>query len=163
KCSRCSNIRGTEMYAIIGAMDEEIAEFLAHARVERVVEKPHFKVHEGVLCGATVAIVKCGVGKVFASLITQYLIDRYAPEAVITQRRRDGWAPEAVVSSGGGGGLAPRLSIGDVVASRDCSQHDMDVRALGFDRGHIPYSELRIFWGDEPLLKRALRAKLESG
>jgi adenosylhomocysteine nucleosidase len=137
------------MYAIIGAMDEEVAEFLAHARVDRVVEKPHFKVHEGVLFGSTVAIVKCGVGKVFASLITQYLIDRYAPEAVI--------------STGVAGGLASRLAIGDVVASRDCIQHDMDVRALGFDRGHIPYSELRIFWGDETLLKRALRAKLESG
>ena len=105
--------------------------------------------HEGVLFGAPAAIVKCGVGKVFASLITQYLIDRYAPEAVI--------------STGVAGGLSPRLSIGDVVASRDCIQHDMDVRALGFDRGHIPYSELRIFWGDEALLKRALHVKLESG
>jgi 5'-methylthioadenosine/S-adenosylhomocysteine nucleosidase len=137
------------MYAIIGAMEEEVAEFLAHAKVTRVTERPHFKVHEGMLFGAPVAIVKCGVGKVFAALITQHLIDRYAPSAVI--------------STGVAGGLSPNLSIGDVVASRDCIQHDMDVAALGFARGHIPFSDLRVFWGDEALLKRALRAKLESG
>jgi 5'-methylthioadenosine/S-adenosylhomocysteine nucleosidase len=138
----------TTRYVIIGAMEEEVAEFLAHARVARVSERPHFKVHEGELFGVQVAIVKCGVGKVFAALITQHLIDRYAPAAVI--------------STGVAGGLSPALSIGDVVASRDCIQHDMDVRALGFVRGHIPYSELRIFWGDESLLKRALGVRLES-
>jgi 5'-methylthioadenosine/S-adenosylhomocysteine nucleosidase len=55
------------------------------------------------------------------------------------------------------------LSIGDVVVSRDCIHHDMDVRALGFVRGHIPFTDFRIFWGDEALLKKALSARLESG
>jgi adenosylhomocysteine nucleosidase len=140
---------GERRTAIIGAMEEEVAEFLAHARVTRVVERPHFKVHEATLFGAPVVIVKCGVGKVFAALITQYLADHYPLSAVI--------------STGVAGGLAANLSIGDVVVSRDCIHHDMDVRALGFVRGHIPFTDFRIFWGDEALLSRALAAKLESG
>ena len=135
--------------AIIGAMEEEVAEFLAHASHTRTVEKPHFKVHEAELFGTPVVIVKCGVGKVFAALITQYLADHYSLSAVI--------------STGVAGGLAPGLSIGDVVVSRDCIHHDMDVRALGFVRGHIPFTDFRIFWGDEALLAKALGTRLESG
>ena len=135
--------------AVIGAMDEEVAEFLAHAHAVRVTERPHFKVHEGELCGVPVLIVKCGVGKVFAAMITQHLIDRYAPTAVI--------------STGVAGGLSPALSIGDVVVSRDCLHHDMDARALGFARGHIPYSDLRFFEADTALAEKALTTRLESG
>jgi len=135
--------------ALIGAMEEEVAEFLAHAEVTRTVEKPHFKVHEATLFGSPVVIVKCGVGKVFAALITQYLIDHYSLSGVI--------------STGVAGGLSDQLSIGDVVVSRDCIHHDMDVRALGFARGHIPFTDFRIFWGDETLLARALSTRLESG
>jgi 5'-methylthioadenosine/S-adenosylhomocysteine nucleosidase len=135
--------------ALIGAMEEEVAQFLAHAQVTRTVERPHFKVHEAELFGAPVVIVKCGVGKVFAALITQYLIDHYPLSAVI--------------STGVAGGLAVSLSIGDVVVSRDCIHHDMDVRALGFARGHIPFTDFRIFWADETLMHRALATRLDSG
>jgi 5'-methylthioadenosine/S-adenosylhomocysteine nucleosidase len=130
-------------------MEEEVAEFLAHAHVTRTVKRPHFKIHEAELFGTPVVIVKCGVGKVFAALITQYLADHYSLAGVI--------------STGVAGGLAPALAIGDVVVSRDCIHHDMDVRALGFPRGHIPFTDFRIFWGDEALMKRALETKLESG
>ena len=135
--------------AIIGAMEEEVAEFLAHATVTRRVERPHFTIHEADLLGTPVVIVKCGVGKVFAALITQYLADHYSL-----------WA---VISTGVAGGLATHLAIGDVVVSRDCIHHDMDVRALGFVRGHIPFTDFRIFWADDTLMKKALETKLESG
>lgn len=141
--------RGPSRIAVIGAMEEEVGEFLAHASVTRTIERPHFKVHEADLFGTPVVIVKCGVGKVFAALITQYLADRYDLAGV--------------VSTGVAGGLTEGLSIGDVVVSRDCIHHDMDVRALGFVRGHIPFTDFRVFWGDEALLKRALAVKLESG
>ncbi len=45
--------------------------------------------------------------------------------------------------------------------SKDCIQHDIDVQALGFSRGTIPYTEYRVFTADERLRKRALSAKLE--
>lgn len=134
------------MHVIIGAMVEEVEEFLAHAKVSRVVDRGAFHVHEAVLCDKPVAIIKCGVGKVFAAMITQHVIDAYSPAAVI--------------STGVAGGLSPALGIGDVVVSRDCIHHDLDTRALGFLRGHIPYTDLRFFAGDETLVRLATGADL---
>ncbi len=52
--------------------------------------------------------------------------------------------------------------IGDVVVSADCVQHDMDARALGFERGRIPYTDSKFFKADEGLAAMALSARLES-
>lgn len=137
------------MHVIIGAMEEEMREFLAHARVDRVEDRGKFgafRVHEAELCGVPVVLVRCGVGKVFAAMLTQHLIDAYAPDAVI--------------STGVAGGLSPALAIGDVVVSRDCLHHDLDARALGFPRGHIPYTDHRFFAADEELARRALTVDL---
>jgi 5'-methylthioadenosine/S-adenosylhomocysteine nucleosidase len=134
------------MIVVIGAMDEEVREFLAHAEAVRVTERGAFRAHVAELCGVPVAIVKCGVGKVFAAMITQHVIDAYSPVAVI--------------STGVAGGLSPGLSIGDVVVSRDCAHHDLDARVLGFPRGHIPYSDLRYFTADERLVHLAVTANL---
>jgi adenosylhomocysteine nucleosidase len=133
---------------IIGAMVEEVEEFLAHARVERVVDRGAFHVHEAELCGVSVAIIKCGVGKVFAAMISQHVIDTYHPSAVI--------------STGVAGGLSPALAIGDVVVSRDCIHHDLDTSALGFPRGRIPYTDYRFFAADATLIRLAVSADLEN-
>jgi adenosylhomocysteine nucleosidase len=137
------------MHAIIGAMEEEVAAFLAAAEGVRATEGGAFRIHEGTLSGAPVIIVKCGVGKVFAAMVAQHVIDRYAPSAMI--------------STGVAGGLSPRLDIGDVVVSRDCAHHDMDARAMGFALGHIPYSDLRFFQTDAALARKALGVRLASG
>ncbi len=129
-------------------MDEEITEFLSHADVSKVVERKFFRIHEASLFDSPVIIVKCGVGKVFASLITQHVIDAYHPSSVI--------------STGVAGSLSETFSIGDVVVSTDCAHHDMDVRALGFERGRIPFTDLRFFRADENLVRSALTGRLES-
>jgi len=133
-------------HVIIGAMVEEVEGFLDHAVVDRVVDRGAFHVHEAVMCDVPVAIIKCGVGKVFAAMITQHVIDAYAPAAVI--------------STGVAGGLSPALSIGDVVVSRDCLHHDLDTSALGFPRGRIPYTDYRFFAGDDTLVRLAVAADL---
>ena len=133
---------------IIGAMDEEIQEFLSHAEVTKTVEWKIFRIHEANLFGVPVVVMKCGVGKVFASLITQHIIDAYHPSAIL--------------STGVAGALSKNLAIGDVVVSRDCAQHDMDARALGFERGSIPYTDFRFFKADEALAKLAMSADLET-
>ena len=133
---------------IIGAMDEEIQEFLSHAQVSKTIEWNIFRIYEANLLDVPVVVIQCGVGKVFASLISQHLIDEYHPSAVI--------------STGVAGALSKKLHIGDVVVSRDCIQHDMDARALGFERGRIPYTDLQFFKADEKLAEWALSADLES-
>jgi adenosylhomocysteine nucleosidase len=141
-------MRMSHPVCIIGAMDEEISEFLAHGIISRKSQRKCFCVYEASLFDYPVIIIKCGVGKVFASLITQYAIGEYQPSAVI--------------STGVAGSLSEKLSIGDVVVSSDCVHHDMDARALGFERGRIPYTEARFFAADKNLAKSALSADLES-
>jgi adenosylhomocysteine nucleosidase len=128
---------GFEKIALIGAMNEEIE--LLVSRMEQVKEssKAGVTYREGLFLGKQVVVCKSGVGKVNAAVTTQILIDRFAVEAVIF--------------TGVAGALDPELNIGDIVVSSECMQHDMDVTALGFPRGVIPYQEKSIFAADSGL------------
>lgn len=130
--------------AILGAMDAEIAEFLAHSRVERTEEWNGFVFHSIRLEGREVVLAKCGIGKVFAALVSQRLIDAYAPSRMLF--------------TGVAGALNPAYDIGDVVVARDCLQHDVDGRALGFPRGHLLYTDLKVFRADEGMARSAAAA-----
>jgi adenosylhomocysteine nucleosidase len=122
-------------------MNEEIE--LLISRMERVKEssKAGVTYREGLFLGKEVVVCKSGVGKVNAAVTTQILIDQFAVEAVIF--------------TGVAGALDPELNIGDIVVSIECMQHDMDVTALGFPRGVIPFEETSIFPADSGLLERA--------
>jgi 5'-methylthioadenosine/S-adenosylhomocysteine nucleosidase len=120
--------------AILGAMEAEITEFLAHAELLRRDEWNGFAFHVIRLEGREAVLAKCGIGKVFAALVSQHLIDTYAPARMLF--------------TGVAGALNPAYEIGDVVVARDCLQHDVDGRALGFARGHLLYTDLKIFAAD---------------
>jgi 5'-methylthioadenosine/S-adenosylhomocysteine nucleosidase len=116
---------------IMGAMAEEIDEFLSHAEPVGRDEWRGFTFHRIRLLGRDAVLVKSGIGKVFSALVSQHLIDLYAPSALIF--------------TGVAGSLNPAYGIGDVVISRDCIQHDVDGRALGFVRGNLLYTDLKVF------------------
>jgi len=61
---------------------------------------------------------------------------------MVCERIIDAHNPESIIFSGVAGALNKELDIGDVVISRDCIHHDVDVQALGFSRGTIPYTDL---------------------
>lgn len=131
--------------AIIGALDQEIEEFLNHmSQVEKKEEKG-FTFYEGRLNEKEIVVVKSGVGKVFGAMTAQKLIDKYDPVCIIF--------------TGIAGALNPTFEIGDVVISADSMQHDMDVTPLGFSIGTIPYTNLRIFAADNDLKDLAISAK----
>ena len=130
--------------AILGAMDAEIAEFLGHARVLRSEDWHGFAFHTLRLEGRDVVLAKCGIGKVFAALVSQHLIDAYSPSRMLF--------------TGVAGALNPAYEIGDVVVSRDCVQHDVDGRAMGFPRGNLLYTDLRIFRADQEMARLAAAA-----
>lgn len=136
----------SELFVLIGAMDIEINEYKKHLKNTVQKEWKGFVFYEGELEGKWVVVVKSGIGKVFAAMITQKLIDTYSPTHIIF--------------TGVAGALNPAYEIGDVVISKDCIQHDMDVTALGFERGTIPYTHYNYFDADSILLKRALSAKI---
>jgi len=132
----------TSVICIIGAMDAEIEQFLKHAQVTNEIVWNEFIFREAKLFNRDVVIVKSGVGKVYAAMICERLIDEFNPKAVIF--------------TGVGGALNHKLQIGDVVISNDCIQHDLDAEALGFPRGEIPYNEHKIFLADTNLKRYAL-------
>ena len=129
---------------IMGAMDEEITEFLAHAELLERIEWKGFLFHRVRLEGKDAVLVKSGIGKVYSALVSQRLIDAFAPSALIF--------------TGVAGSLNPAYDIGDVVISRDCIQHDVDGRALGFARGNILYTDLKVFTAAPALAAAALSA-----
>nr|AQS33892.1 hypothetical protein [uncultured archaeon] len=136
------------MIGIIGAMDDEIAMYLDHITVEKKVKYSIFTFYKGTFHNQKVVLVKSGVGKVFAAMITQYLIDKFNVDTILF--------------TGVGGSLNKSLKIGDVVISTDSAHHDFNAIPLGFKRGQISYTNYRFFKADATLRKIALKAKLNT-
>lgn len=110
---------------IIGAMEVEVSLLKEELDDVRVVRAGSHDVYCGRLRGLEVAVVRSGVGKVFAAMCTQALIDACAPDVI--------------VNTGIAGSLDPSIDIGDFVVATDCIQHDYDVTAAGyFDLGVVP-------------------------
>ena len=128
---------------IIGAMKEEVELFHRNVRVSDIRSKAGIAYAAGDLHGKRVIFCRSGVGKVNAAVCTQLLIDQ---------------GVDCVVFTGVAGALDPGLDIGDIVISTVCQQHDIDVTALGFERGVIPYQEQSAFPADERLVRLAVEA-----
>ncbi|MFC0213184.1 5'-methylthioadenosine/adenosylhomocysteine nucleosidase [Paenibacillus chartarius] len=129
---------------LIGAMNEEIELLVQHMDNVTETERAGIVYREGRFQGKDVVVCRSGVGKVNAAVCTQILIDRYGVDAVIF--------------TGVAGALDPELNIGDIVVSTECMQHDMDVTALGFERGVIPYERTSVFAADAALAELAYAA-----
>lgn len=127
---------------IIGAMDEEIEALLGVLEETRECHEAGFTVYEGVLEQKQVMIARCGIGKVNAAALTQFLLQRGAARIIFT---------------GVAGGLEPSLSVGDIVISTDALQHDVDVSALGYDLAQVP-GEPTSWPADDSLIALALGA-----
>ncbi|WP_282941683.1 5'-methylthioadenosine/adenosylhomocysteine nucleosidase [Paenibacillus sp. RC67] len=132
---------------VIGAMKEEIEQFLQHMEQVNVTEKAKVQFREGLFHGKPIVLCKSGVGKVNAAVTTQVLIDTYGVDAIIF--------------TGVAGAVDPELNVGDIVVSSESMQHDMDVTALGFPIGTIPYEETSVFAADEALRQLAVNASGE--
>lgn len=136
---------------IIGAMDEEIALYLEAMGQTTQTVKAGITYYAGVMEGKEVVLCKSGVGKVNAAVTTQILIDQFQVERVIF--------------TGVAGAVHPDLTIGDIVVSTDCIQHDIDVSPLGFAPGQIPFTDQWIWSADQELMQQAIEAgkELEAG
>lgn len=127
--------------ALLAAMPEELHLFLEHSEPIRESHWNTFVIYERRFHDREVVIAKTGVGKVLAATLTQHLIDRYGIDCL--------------VFTGLAGALSGDLHRGDIVVSKDLIQHDLDARALGFPRGQIPYTEIRVIEADERLVSIA--------
>ena len=137
----------TAPIALIGALDEEIQAYLDQLSHTKTTHWNALTFYEGTLFGQSVVLVKCGVGKVFASLVTQKLIDAFQPKAILF--------------TGVAGALNPSYEVGDIVVAHDCVQHDLNTTALGIPQGQVPYTDFRFFETDAKLKTLALSAETE--
>ena len=135
------------MFGIIGAMDEEIERFKEGLTSTKESVKAGITFYAGNFKSKDVVLCKSGVGKVNASVCTQILIDHFKAQQIIF--------------TGVAGALNPILDIGDIVVSTDCGHHDMDVTALGFKKGEIPFSGKSIFKADPRLVELAVQASTD--
>jgi len=129
---------------IIGAMAEEVQLIEQDLQQTTITSIAGMSFYEGLLFDSPIVLCKSGVGKVNAAVCTQILIDRFGVDCVLF--------------TGVAGALDPALNIGDIVISTDCVQHDVDVRALGFELGVIPYTETSIFTADAKLVELAFQS-----
>ena len=109
--------------AIIAAMPEEVAEVknkMTDTKTEQYFGKDFTC---GLLSGKECVLAESGVGKVNASGVTQFIIDKYSPEAII--------------NVGSAGAVEPNVRLGDIVVSSSCVQHDFDITAFGREKGFI--------------------------
>ncbi len=128
--------------AVIAAMPEELAGLRAVATGSAPVAAGPFEVTAARLEGVSVLLAECGIGKVNAAALTQALL---------------GAGARRVIMTGVAGGVDPALRVGDIVVSVDAVQHDVDVRALGYEPGQVPGESLA--WvADEALHAFALAA-----
>ncbi|MFM6984333.1 MAG: 5'-methylthioadenosine/adenosylhomocysteine nucleosidase [Chitinophagaceae bacterium] len=129
-------------FLLLSAMQQEHDAVVQNMSEHQQYEKYGITIVEGVFLGKHCVAAMSGVGKVAAAFTSQVLMEMYAPQAVIF--------------TGVGGALNPDYEIGDIVIARDCVQHDMDGRGLGFKRGEVPYAGLRYFNSDADLMRLAM-------
>ncbi len=99
--------------------------------------------------GPELLVASTGVGKAMAAMSAEYLISRFAPDAV--------------VMVGLAGALSPALRIGDLILATDTLQYDLDASPLGFAVGEVPYAGHRLIPSNPALLEAAASFKPPEG
>ncbi len=133
------------MILILGALDCEIKTFKKNLVNRKVHSWKGREIYLGTLKGREVILAKSGVGKVLSAMVTQRIIDSYPVDAVIF--------------TGLAGALNPGYGIGDIIIGNDTLQYDMDVTAMNFELGEIPFTGIRILKSDPELIEAALSVK----
>ncbi len=128
---------------VIGAMPEEVVLLknrLANVSSEKLAGLEIFK---GQLHGKTVYVCQSGMGKVAAGAATQLLITKYGIEAII--------------NSGIAGNMTSKISVGDVVISKEVIYHDAEISMIS---QHYP--NMNSYFANENMINAAEKACAET-
>ena len=135
--------------AVIGAMEPEVQALIAALEGKSCETVSGITVHTGKIGEKTVAVAKCGIGKVFAAVCAQTLILKYSPDLVI--------------NTGVGGALRSGITTGDIVVADSLCQHDMDTSAIGDPKGLVSGINVIYFDADKRAGEILLSAAEELG
>ena len=120
---------------IIGAMEPEVEAIIATLEEKKSETVSRITFYTGKIGEKTVAVAKCGIGKVFAALCAEIMILKYNPDLL--------------VNTGVGGALASGITTGDIVIASDLCQHDMDTSAIGDPKGLVSGINMIFFEADK--------------
>lgn len=134
--------------AVIGAMEEEV-ELLRNSLTNRnVITVANNEFTTGKYQDKEVVLLKCGIGKVNASIGTTLLLHEF-------------W-PDVVINTGSAGGFDTSLEVGAVVISDEVRHHDVDATAFGYEIGQVPQMP-PTFRADKRLMELAVESVKEVG
>lgn len=108
---------------IIGAMEDEVKSIVALLEEKQETKISGITFYTGKIYEKSVAVAKCGVGKVFAAICAEAMILNFSPRLIVNTG----------VAGGVGRGVR---TLDTVIADRLC-QHDMDTSPLGDPKGLI--------------------------
>lgn len=111
------------MIAIICAMDKERQSFIDALTNKNEQLIMGYSFMTGQINGHDTVLVKCGIGKVQAGVVTMLLIEHFHPEVVI--------------NSGVAGGFDQSLQELDLVCATKVSAYDVDFTAEGLPLGSL--------------------------
>ena len=120
---------------IIGAMESEVNAIIAALEESESETVSGITFYTGKIGEKTVAVAKCGIGKVFAAICAQTMILKYAPGLL--------------VNTGVGGALRSGITTGDIVIADSLCQHDMDTSAIGDPKGLVSGINMIYFESDK--------------
>lgn len=115
------------MIGIICALKIEVDGLKALMENTEITKKAGLEFTCGKIFDKDVVLLECGVGKVNAAVGTQIMIDLYKPDVII--------------NSGIAGSLTKQLTVGDIVISTDCVEHDFNCTELNEPRGQIWFTD----------------------
>ena len=121
---------------VIGAMHQECEYYrqqLTNPQHETYLD---IKITRGMHAGHQVCLLESGIGKVNATLASEWLARTFQPDLII--------------NTGSAGGIKPGAAIGDFVFASSVCHHDIDVSPIGFAFGELPrlpvYYPVREHW-----------------
>lgn len=118
-----SGCNKSQPVAIIGAMDDEINEFITNLDNKKYTKYSDFEIYTGNINKQKIVLSKSGIGKVNAATTTQFIINKYKPKYII--------------NTGLAGSLTPSSKAGDIFIAEKMVQHDFDITAFGNPKGYM--------------------------
>ncbi len=131
------------LWGILGALDREIALLREQMTVERTEQVLGTEFIFGTLCGESVIVACCGVGKVNAAACATWLL--YVQKC------------DRIINVGIAGAVGHGLQTLDIVISRELCFHDQDAVMLKY------FPKRQFFEGDAALLQLCREACAEPG
>ena len=137
------------MLGIIGAMDVEVNTLKNKVENKTVKTFANIEFVLGKIENKSVCVAQCSPGKVNAALCTQLMIDKFDIEGII--------------NIGIGCSLDKNVVIRDIVVASELCQYDIDITALGEEKGLINGIEKVKIETDAKLSKKLEKAAKDCG